>query len=192
MKTLYQTWVHGHSALLEHGGTFAVDKATVNKAYGGHVGDLVGIGAMGGAACFRYGWGARFVVVDLGSGDAAKTGTFFVHYSIPTPTVRGGIRTQITGALLTYSSPHNIAQLAVGEMHVFDGRKRIFASAGLPRNGTSFDGSAPDRVLRVDLPAPQDVLFGVGVSLRIDATSAKSVFLEIHGVGIEFMVEDQT
>lgn len=201
MKQNFQTWVHGNSVLLERvGAPSATNKPSALRVYGGHVGDLIGTGDMGGAACYRIGWAARFVMVDLGSGNAPKSGNFWVHYAIPTPAVHSGMRALANKIMVNYES-RNISEMAISRLHVWDGNRKIFADDSVVRSGDDFDGGIPglgdsrstpnmNQLLSEDLPN-RPVFFGLGVSLLISATSARDEFLEIRSVGAEFICEDR-
>lgn len=204
MRQNYESWVHGSSVLLERvGSPGAIDKASALSCYGGHYGDLLGTGDMGGAACFRIGWAARFVMLDLGNGNAPKSGSFWVHYAVPTFPIHSDTRSKAKRVFINYEVPRpsTISELSIGSVHVWDGNRNILRADGVPRSadgfnggisgtGTSAETGKKDRLLTVNVN--QDVFFGVGVSLHIEANTAKDGFLEIRGVGVEFESEDRT
>jgi hypothetical protein len=207
MRQTYESWVHGHSVLLERvGSVAAVNKDSVDRAYGRHAGDAVNIGDNGAAACFRIGWAARFVVVDLGEGDAPKSGNFWVHYAVPTFARHSGVRTRANRVFVNYESS-NIRELGIAALHVWDGNVRIFHNDAVPGSAVGFNGGIggalteatatpnPTRLLTVEIGSSareRGIFLGVGVSLLISARSAKDSFLEIRGVGVEFSSEDRT
>lgn len=204
MKQRYESWVHGNSVLLERlGSPNANSKASALGAYGGHMGDLLGTGDMGGAACFRLGWAARFVMVDLGNGNANKSANFWVHYAIPTPAVQSAERSLARKVMVNYeSNDGDRLTMSISRMHVWDGNRKIFAddvvkrsrndfNGGLAGTGTSRSSLVPTQVLSGNL-GDQPIFFGLGVSLLISANTARDKYLEIRGVGVEFVGEDRT
>lgn len=202
MKKTYQSWVHGNSVLLERlGSPNATNKASALGTYGGHVGDLLGTGDMGGAACFRIGWAARFVMVDLGNGNANKSANFWVHYAVPTPAVQSDVQTLARNVMVNYES-RNISEISIASLHVWDGNRRIFADDSVKRSGDGYDGNLPKQDYSRSIPdmnqlltanlGDQPIFFGLSVSLLISANTARDEFLEIRGVGVEFVGEDRT
>lgn len=202
MKQTYQSWVHGNSVLLERvGSPSATNKASALGAYGNHFGDVVGTGDMGGAACFRMGWAARFVMIDLGHGNAPKGGNFWVHYALPTPTIQSGVQTLARKVMVNFESS-SISEICIARLHVWDGNRRIFANDSVERTGDGHDGGIPkqgnsrsipdmNQLLTADF-ADQRIFFGLCVSLNISANTARDEFLEIRGVGLEYAGEDRT
>ena len=96
-----------------------------------------------------------------------------------------------------------IRELSIGAVHVWDGNRRIFARDDVPRSGGDFDGGIPAtqgtpaplpstaELLRLDV-GDERVLYGLSVSLHIEAMTAHNAFLEIRGVGLELVTEDRT
>lgn len=206
MLRTFQSWAHGNSVLLERvSSPSAVNKSTALAAYGGdhHSGDLLSLGSGGAAACFRIGWAARFVVIDVGGGDAPRSGFFWVHYAIPVPIHAGSFRTRAMRVLVNYGTSF-IGELSVASVHVWDGNRRIFAADGVAGSGDAFDGGIPgarfaptpepdmSQLLQLPIMNGIPVFFGLGVSLGIRATNAHNAYLEIRGAGIECLSDDLT
>jgi hypothetical protein len=206
MMQTYESWVHGHSVLLEREGSVrAGDRGSALSAYGGHFGDLLGLGGGAAAACFRLGWAARFVVFDDGEFEPPTTADFWVHYAVPTFAKHSGLRTRANRVFVNYEST-NIGQLSIAALHVWDGNVRIFhddaVSSSVSPNGgisghlherTATPNPASFLTREIVGRAREDGIFlGVGVSLLISAKQAKDAFLEIRGVGVAFSSEDRT
>lgn len=196
---LYASWVHGNAALLERIGAPGVKtKSTVESAFHRSNGDLVYLGGSGRAACVRIGWAARFIVYDCGTKNYTKSGSFWVHYAIPTPVVEAGKRAQADTVLVNYESS-DINALSIVSVHVWDGNKRIFADNSLTVSATDFNGGIPNHTntaskvpdigkLWTGNITKRNIYFGVSVSLNIKAHEAKNDYLEIRGVGIDFQI----
>jgi hypothetical protein len=202
--TLYASWVHGNSVLLERVGALnARSKSSVKDAFRGSTGDIidgdiVDFGGYGGAACLRIGWAARFVIFDTGNGNLRKSGSFWCHYAIPTPVIEAGKRAEADAVLINYEST-DISQISISAVHVWDGNKRIFADNSPPSLADDFNGGIagyttnPDvtsnakKLFRGNIRRP--IYFGIGVSLRIRAHAAINNNLEIRGVGIDFQIQ---
>jgi hypothetical protein len=197
--SLYASWVHGHSVLLERRGSpNAKSKASVLSSFGGDPGDIVDLGANATAACLRIGWGARFVIYDSGTTNVEKSGQFWCHYAIPTPVIVAGTRAEADTVLINYESS-DINALSIAAVHVWDGNKRIFADDSPPISGDDFNGGISGFTKNADVTPNlsrlwkgdirrRPIFFGVGVSLLIRAHHAKDDFLEIRSVGIDFQV----
>ena len=196
--SLYASWVHGNSVLLERVGAPSVrGKSSVKSAFRGDPGDIVDLPGHAAAACLRIGWAARFVVYDSGSENQTKTGSFWCHYAIPTPVIEAGSRAQADTVLINYESS-NINALSVSRIHVWDGNRRIFADDSPKLSADDYDGGIPGHIFSGGTPnvsrlfkgniRRQRIFFGVSVSLLIRAQSAKDDILEIRGVGIDFQV----
>jgi hypothetical protein len=197
--TLYASWVHGNSFLLERvGAPRALDRSSVRDAFRGGSGDIVGFGGYGGAACLRIGWAARFVIYDTGNGNLRKSGSFWCHYAIPTPVIEAGKRAEADTVLINYEST-DINQISISAVHVWDGNKRIFADNGPPSDPDDFNGGISryttnagvtpngSKLYRGNIRR-RPIYFGIGVSLRIRAHAAMNNNLEIRGVGIDFQI----
>ena len=202
--TLYASWVHGNSFLLERvGASRALDRSSVRDAFLGSTGDIidgdiVDFGAYGGAACLRIGWAARFVIFDTGNGNLRKSGSFWCHYAIPTPVIEAGKRAEADTVLINYEST-DISQISISAVHVWDGNKRIFVDDSPTRDADDFNGGISryttnagvtpngSKLFRGNIRR-RPIYFGIGVSLRIRAHAAINNNLEIRGVGIDFQI----
>lgn len=199
--SLHSSWVHGNSAFLEHpGSNSATNQRTVREAFNDKYGDLVLLGHSGGAACLRMGWGARFVILDVGRRNYGKSGEFWVHYAISTPVVEDGHRAQADTVLVNYEST-DIQQIKICEATVWDGNRRIFADHSVTPSANGYDGGIAGRTSNSGTRPNtaklwrgnirrQDIFFGLQVSLKIQAHHARDNYLEIRGVGIEFQILD--
>ena len=198
--TLYASWVHGNSVLLERvGAPNAKGKSSVKAAFRGDAGDIVDLGHNGGAACLRIGWAARFVIYDSGAKDYAKSGEFWGHYAIPTPVIEAGKRAEADTVLINYEST-DINEISISAVHVWDGNKRIFADDSLTISADDFNGgisgyttnanATPNvsKLFRGNIRRRR-IYFGIDVSLLIRANEAKNSYLEIRGVGIDFQIQ---
>lgn len=207
--SVYDSWVHGHSVLLERVGSPSVtNKASVKRALKNQgvdvneTGDIIHLGAHGAVACFRVGWASRFVVFDSGSKDKPKSGSFWCHFAIPTQIVPGLEPTQARQLFVNYETS-NTRTLNIKRAHVWDGNRRIFAdnqfvaprlgsNAGISGRTTSRNRipiKVPTRLYTRTL-VPTPIFFGVGISLLITAQAAKGHFLEIRGLGLRFEYPD--
>lgn len=198
--SLYASWVHGNSALLERTGALnATGEASVLAAFNGNPGDIVDLGGSAAAACLRLGMSARFVVYDSGSQtNLSKSGAFWCHYAIPTPVIVADKRAEADTVLINYESS-DISALSIAAVHVWDGNKRIFINDSPPVSADGFNGGIPKFILNPSVNPNlariftgdiqrRPIFFGVGVSLLIRAQEAKDDFLEIRSVGIDFQV----
>jgi len=197
--SVYSSWVHGSSVLLERreAGS-AWSESDVKNAFRGDPGDIVDMGNYVSFACLRIGWASRFIVFDSGSGNLPKSGHLWCHYAIPTPVIVANKRAEADTVLVNYHS-NDFSALRIEAVHVWDGNKRIFAE-GAATTG-SFNGGIPahsfdanlnpnvSQLLKGDIQK-RPIYFGVGVSLLIRAQEAKDTFLEIRSVGIDFHVPD--
>jgi hypothetical protein len=198
--SLYASWVHGNSALLERTGAGgATGKDSVLAAFKGDPGDIVDLDGSAAAACLRIAWAARFVVYDSGiQTNLPKSGEFWCHYAIPTPVIVADRRAEADTVLINYASS-DISALSIAAVHVWDGNKRIFANDSPPVSADGFNGGIPGLTLNPSVTPNltrlfagdiqrRPIFFGVGVSLLIRAREAKDDFLEIRSVGIDFQV----
>jgi hypothetical protein len=174
---LFASWVHGHNLVLERA-VFTPGKAQVNAAFGRREwdGDLRDFGNSGAIAVSRLGWGARLVVFDYSSANNRKSGQVWCHYAVPTPVIVGGRRARLRQVLVRHTTP-NPQQLAIIAVHVWDGDTRVFTRDGIV-SPNPFVAPLPDR----------EVLWGMGVSLLVNANNARNVMLDVHAVGIDFFV----
>ena len=178
------TWVHGHSVQLEHG-----DDRT-----GGE--DIVVLGGEGVAVCRRVGWGAEFFVRDSGSKSKPKSGTFWIHYSIPTsipaPQPHQSSRdfTEAAAVKINYRCT-NINEISIGAVHIWDGNRPLLRDDSPEVSTDDYAGG----ILVVGRQEPdvravwlksigQRVWFGLGVSILIKCHRAREASLNIRGVGI--------
>lgn len=198
--TLYASWVHGNSFLLERNGApRALDRSSVRDVFRGGSGDIVDFGGYGGAACLRIGWAARFVIYDTGNGNLRKSGGFRCHYAIPTPVFEADKRAEVDKVLINYEST-DISQISISSVHVWDGNKRIFVDNSPFKSADGFNGGISRYTTNPDV-TPNDssklyrgnirrrpIYFGIGVSVSIRAHAAMNNNLEIRGVGIEFQI----
>lgn len=198
---LHAAWVHGNSALLERvGAPSAKDKTSVLTAFRGDTGDIVDLGGHGSIACLRMGWGARFVTFDNGSDNREKSGSFWVHYAIPTPVIEDGHRARADTVLLNYEST-DINEMSPAAIHVWDGNIRIFADDSPTVSADDFNGGIPgsttnssatpdiSKLWRGDIRL-KPVFFGLTVSVLIRAQRARDNFLEIRGVGVDLQLSE--
>lgn len=199
--SLYASWVHGNSVLLErHNAPAAKDKSGVLSSFLRSDGDLVRHPNRLGVACLRIGWAARFVVWDLKTfRDTPRSGSFWCHYAVPTPVLEAGRRAKADLVLINYESS-DINALSLAAVHVWDGNRRIFADDSPVISGDDFNGGISghtnsagatpdlDQLWRGDIGS-RPIYFGVSVSLSIRAQEAKDDYLEIRGVGVDFQIE---
>lgn len=174
--SLYASWVHGNSALLERTEALnATTKDGVLAAFKGDPGDIVDLGGSAAAACLRLGMYARFVVYDSGSQNLPKSGAFWCHYAIPTPVIVADKRAEADTVLINYESS-DISALSIAAVHVWDGNKRIFINDSPPVSADGCNGGIPKftlnpsvnpnltRLFAGDIQR-RPIFFGVGVSL---------------------------
>lgn len=203
---VHSSWIHGNAVLLER--NFSPDAKsdrTIRRSFapttdGWFEGDVIDLGEYGGVACLRMGWTARFVVFDHGDKDYPKSGWFWCHYAIPTPALVDG-REVRARELSVNCATSDFQKIAMTEIHVWDGNRRIFVESmgeasvtnrgndGGIEDNTTDRGRTPntDRLLKRPL-GNERVFFGVLVSILVKANQAKNERLEIRGVGIDFEV----
>jgi hypothetical protein len=173
---MFASWVHGNAAQVEK----REDVGILGDDSGILGGDdaLLGGDVAGGA--LRFGWGAEMYIRGRGPGwrSEVRSGTFWVHYAIPTPVIESGRRSVARDLLVRWRSPDN-TRITFDSVHVWDGDARFFA-----RDGVWGDPEEPLR--RIPL-GDHAVNWGIGVSLHVRGNSTTfRQRLVVHSVGVDF------
>jgi hypothetical protein len=183
--------VHGHSVVLERvGAPDATGKKSVHEIFAGNAGDIIDLRTgHASAACLRIGRAARFVVFDNGTKNQPKSGAFWCHLAVPTPSQVAYVSNE-EGVFATGFKPVNITgdwesnnplTLFIDAVHVWHGGlRRVHRDDSVPRgNGTA------TRYFKPFVNAPL-VTQGLGASFRVRAVNARDNWLELRSVAIAF------
>lgn len=95
---------------------------------------------------------------------------YWFHIPIPTPVIIGNVRSRILKVFTLYGTTRGVALAAV---HLYDGPIRIgtFAASTAtptqppPHNGINGHNDLIEGVTMFTLPAPREVLWGIGISI---------------------------
>jgi len=172
VTTPFQIWTHGNAGLLERIGSPNINtKHEINKAFGNDFhGDIVKLGDHTAAAFMRIGFEGRIVFYDHGNDDNPKSGSFWLHYPLPTIYTRGARAKRLNIRFAT----SDLMKIGIRRIHLWDGNlRRIWVDDDVDENmnyEASFD-------------APYEM--GLSVSLKVSANNAKSDWLKIFGVGVD-------
>jgi hypothetical protein len=179
MPGLFASWVHGTAGQPERG--FNVSRAGILAGFKDRYsdGDIVDLGDWAGLAISRLGIAARFAVFDIGVGDLPKSGGAWIHYPIPTPVIVEGKRARFVKLLIRHETPSPM-HMAIVSVYVHDGETRVLTVDNVVPN-------SPDPLV-LDIPGNREVLWGVVVSVRINANNSKNNFMDINAVGVDFMI----
>ncbi|MEW9551157.1 DUF6623 family protein [Nonomuraea sp. NPDC050783] len=113
-----------------------------------------------GLRTFRQGFGVTFTI------PAGRIE--FIHLPIPTPVIVGNDRATLDKVLVLF---HARQTSEIVEVHVFDGPRRISRFSEMRLSGDHSQGVDTRNVFTVRQP---DIAFGIGVTLRVNNTSASS------------------
>jgi hypothetical protein len=174
-----RTTVRQKFASCVHGAT-----AQVQKAEGFFGGDDAILGNDVAGGVLRFGWGAEMYI--RGRGDDwridVRSGTFWVHYAIPTPIIEGGHQSVARDLFVRWKSSDN-TRITFDSVHVWDGDVRFFARDGVW-------GDLQEPVYRIPLE-DHSVSCGIGVSLQVRGNSTTSgQRLIVHSVGVDFVTTE--
>jgi hypothetical protein len=167
---LFASWVHGTAA--------HIGKVPPNFASDHH--DDVHVGADVAGGILRGGFGAQMYIRGEGPDwrTNVRSGSFWVHYAIPTPVIEAGQRTRIQTLILRWKS-EDFSKITFDMIQVWDGNNKLKEAPGVR-------GPQDSPELRIAV-GNQEVLWGIGVSLRVKG--AQTTFdstLEVHSVGVDF------
>jgi hypothetical protein len=102
----------------------------------------------------RKGWGTTF----WGKEDTAN----WFHIPLSLPVALDGQRPKLTKAFVYF---HNTTRSPIAAVHIYDGPRLIQAFDGLRLAGDH--ARAADRANTFNLDRPQDILFGLGISVSV-------------------------
>ena len=169
--TIQQIWTHGNAGLLERRGAPSVNtKSEVNRAFNKFNGDILDLGGYAGAAFLRIGFEGRVVIYDHGNEDQNKSGSFWMHYALPTIVTSGA---QARRLFVRYNTD-NFQKIAITRIHLWDSnRERLFADDRVDEDMT-YTANVNKRY-----NGP------LSVSLHVSANNANDDILSIFAVGAE-------
>lgn len=105
----------------------------------------------------------------------------WVHFPIPTPTVRDGKKMRVGTALVSFRTR---SHATVHEVIVYDGEERIAEHLNLQLQGNHLNA-------RFDVPGHPQVNQGINITLGVlfanKAPDLRSLQVEIVGAGVEFL-----
>ncbi|MHA7818747.1 MAG: hypothetical protein ACX930_03755 [Erythrobacter sp.] len=169
--TIQQIWTHGNAGLLERRGAPGVNtKPEIQNTFGDFQGDILKLPGFAAAAFLRIGFEGRVVIYDHGSKDRNKSGTFWMHYALPTTVTRGARAKKV---FLRYHTD-DFQKIAVTRIHLWDAnRGPLFADDDVDEN--------------MSYTAELDRPFSgpLSVSLHVSANNANDDIMRIFAVGAE-------
>ena len=168
---IQQIWTHGNAGLLERRGAPNVNtKNEIQNTFGEFQGDILKLGGYAAAAFLRIGFEGRVVIYDHGSKDYDKSGTFWMHYALPTVVTSGARARRV---FVRYRT-NDFQKIAIRRIHLWDAnRERLFADDDVDENMT-YEGS-----LNRTYTGP------LSVSLFVSANNANDDIMSIFAVGAE-------
>jgi hypothetical protein len=120
-------------------------------------------------------------------GQASRANWF--HVSIPTPVIVDGVRIRLVKVFVMFRCGDPDARIAtsaganITDIHVWDGPNRIRTFSGFNLFGdhqTRFDSSTMHA-----LPTPQELYFGLGISVRVRFSAAHTVTFTAAGADFD-------
>jgi hypothetical protein len=168
---IQQIWTHGNAGLLERKNAPSINtKTEINNAFGNYQGDIVTLGGYAAAAFVRIGYEGRVVIYDHGSQDNNKSGTFWLHYALPTVVTDSA---RVRRVFVRYNTA-DFQKIAIKRIHLWDAnRERLFADDDVDEN-MRYTGTLDKRY-----NGP------LSVSLLVSANNANDDIMSIHAVGAE-------
>ena len=168
---IQQLWTHGNAGLLERRNAPNVNtKREINSAFDKFDGDIVNLGGYAAAAFLRIGFEGRCVFYDHGSKDYDKSGSFWLHYALPTIVTSGARARRV---FVRYHT-NDFQKIAIRRIHLWDGnRERLFADDSVDESMT-YEASLNRRYS-----------MGLSVSMLVQANNANDDVLKVFGVGAE-------